>query len=748
MSADGRLSSDMSMVELFRIEVEQQVALLTEGLLALEKESNADEHLTSLMRAAHSIKGAARLVDRPAVVELAHLVEEFFVGSQVGGYTLEADKVDVLFEAVDLIMRMAKESETDSQWLRQHKIQFEGVLQALQDFLGGSNVALPDRDGDEKEAVQVGVMLHDTVKGMPQQDQRTLRISALQLDKLMALTGEFMAHTRWLRPYVEALRRLKREQWSLVSGMEELKELLRAEAASEGVIQRFSTIQQHAAVSRDMIEERVGELEAFDVRAESLSSRLRAQVIASRMRPIRDGVQGLPRIVRDVARSLGKDVELDMEGLDTRVDRDILERIEAPLSHLLNNALDHGLETAAERIKSGKPETGRIEFAAYHNGGMLYITLIDDGRGIDFDDLRRKIIDKGLVRKDVAEHFTDQELTEFLFLPGFTTKAEVTPLSGRGVGLDVVRDVVQEMRGSVEVSSIKGQGTQFKLRLPLTLSVVPALLVEINGEPYGFPLARIYTTARLAVTDVIEHNGSQIVMLDGEEIDLVSAAQVLGLDERPSSSRLVSILVLGERDGRFGFVVERLLVESELVVQALPSQLGRIQDIGGAALLEDGSPVLIIDVDDILTSAKKFVGTRGQARFTTESETAETKKNKRVLVVDDSITVREIERKLLVGAGYDVEVAIDGIDGWNAVRNSVFDLVITDVDMPRLNGLQLVSMIKQDPALGTTPVMIVSYKDRHEDQERARNSGADFFLAKANFHDEALREAVAKLIGS
>ncbi|TPW18491.1 MAG: two-component system chemotaxis family sensor histidine kinase and response regulator WspE [Halothiobacillaceae bacterium] len=564
----------------------------------------------------------------------------------------------------------------------------------------------------------------------------------------MALSGELMVHSKWLRPYGNALRRLKRDQSELVYAVEELKDTLRAAGVSERILQQVGEIQQRAVTCRDSAEENVVMLEAYDVRTESLATRLRLHIIASRMRPFKDGVHGLPRIVRDVARSLGKQVELQMEGLDTQVDRDILERIEGLLGHLLNNAIDHGIETVDERRQAGKAEKGVITLSAYHHGGMLYIAIKDDGRGIDFDQLRKKVVQKGLVREAIAHNLTQQELADFMFLPGFSTRDEVSALSGRGVGLDVVQDVMQEMCGAIEVSSEKGRGTHFKMRLPLTLSVVTVLLVEIAGEAYAVPLSRIEKIVRLPVTE-IQHKGErEWVTLAGEALQLAPTATILELPEAvATTSRMVAVVVLANRENRFGFVVDRFLQESELVAQVMPKQLQRIRDINAMALMEDGTPVMIIDVDDLLRSARVYFDHGGYDRVNHLKESLDPQRMKRILVVDDSITVREIERKLLVAAGYEVDVAVDGMDGWNAIRNNVFDLVITDVDMPRLNGLQLLGLIKQDPVLKAVPVMVVSYKDRNEDQLRALQAGANYFLAKANFHDETLRRAVGELIG-
>ena len=326
-------------------------------------------------------------------------------------------------------------------------------------------------------------------------------------------------------------------------------------------------------------------------------------------------------------------------------------------------------------------------------------------------------------------------------------KEAVTEISGRGVGLDVVQTMIRQVRGTVRISSQLGKGTCFQLQLPLTLSVVRTLLVEIGGEPYAFPLARIVHTLKLPRDAIEVLEGRQYFRLDGRPVGLVSAQQVLGGDVSMCDGDELSVLIVGDSGNTYGLITDRFLGERELVVQPLDPRFGKIKDIAAGALMEDGLPVLIVDVEDMLYSVEKIVSGGRLHRIERGNATRTGKSRKRVLVVDDSLTVRELERKLLDHAAYEVDVAVDGMDGWNAVRAGSFDLVVTDIDMPRMDGIELVSMIKKDPDLKSTPVMIVSYKDREEDRRRGLDAGADYYLTKASFHDETLLRAVEDLIG-
>jgi two-component system sensor histidine kinase and response regulator WspE len=325
-------------------------------------------------------------------------------------------------------------------------------------------------------------------------------------------------------------------------------------------------------------------------------------------------------------------------------------------------------------------------------------------------------------------------------------REQVTETSGRGVGLDVVQNMVRSVRGNVRLASRPGRGMRFQLQLPLTLSVMRALLVEVGGEPYALPLVRIHCTVKVPRSSIELLEGREHTSFENQRVGLVAACQVLGTGGFPAGEEL-SIVILGDNSKRFGLVVDKFLGERQLVVQPLDPRLGKIKDISAGALMRDGSPLLIIDLEDMMRSIEMLISGGHLRKFQKAEALQGRRRCKRVLVVDDSLTVRELERKLLSNAGYEVEVAMDGMDGWNSVRTQTFDLVVTDIDMPRLDGIELVRLIKKDPRLKALPVMIVSYKDRQEDRMRGLEAGADGYLTKGSFHDQTLIKSVSDLIG-
>jgi two-component system sensor histidine kinase and response regulator WspE len=516
---------------------------------------------------------------------------------------------------------------------------------------------------------------------------------------------------------------------------------------SASLLGLLARVRERADACLASLMKQVEDFESFARRNEDLSGRLHHEVIVSRMRPLADGIRGFPRLVRDVARTLGKQVRWEVRGEQTGVDRDILDKLESPLSHLVRNALDHGLEPTAEREAAGKPPVGTIRLEARHRAGMLHITLTDDGRGIDVERLRAKAVSRGLVARQVADQLTELELLEFLFLPGFSTKEEVTEISGRGVGLDVVQSMVKAVGGTVRVATQPGRQTVFTLQLPITMSVIRALLVEIGGEPYAFPLTRIDNILFCAHADVRTVEGRQYFERDGVSIGLVVAPQILELGSQTAPADPMPVVVISDRGQQFGMIVDAFLGERDLEVRPLDRRLGKVPNINSASLLENGNPVLIVDVEDLVRSIDNVLMGRRLTRVEFEKMAEQARQRKRILVVDDSITVRELERQLLQSRGYAVDVAVDGMDGWNAIRGAHYDLVVTDVDMPRMDGIGLVSLIKNDPARKDIPVVIVSYKDREEDRLRGLDAGANRYLTKSSFHDETFVHTITDLIG-
>ena len=368
---------------------------------------------------------------------------------------------------------------------------------------------------------------------------------------------ENLSFRRWLQPFSSALTTLRKQHDQIVGLLDTLAQTLQPVDRPEIVDGVVAEARQHAEACRQVLDQRVAEFEDHAARAEDLNTRLYREVIVSRMRPFSDGAHGFPRLIRDAGRRLNKLVRLEIDGQSTEVDRDILEKLEAPLTHLLRNAVDHGIEPPEDRIAAGKSETGLIQIEARHRAGMLAITVSDDGGGIDLDRLRLKVVERGHTSQEVARSLGESELLEFLFLPGFSTASALTEFSGRGVGLDVVQSTVRSVGGSVRITTRLGQGTRFHLKLPVTLSVLRAVLVDVGGEPYAFPHNRIDRLLRISRKDVRSLQHRQFTLVDGQNVGMVLAAQIFELTGEPPTGLELPVLLLSDQSGQYGLIVDR-----------------------------------------------------------------------------------------------------------------------------------------------------------------------------------------------
>jgi len=757
---------DFSMLGLFLMEAETQAQVLNEGLLQLEKEPTASGGLETLMRAAHSLKGGARIIQADMLVKFAHAMEDYFVAVINRKITIAENHIDQLLNGVDLLKMLAETPEAAFETtLNEHQTELErlaGIYQKLTAPVApaapepappaappptppvaaippGAPVAAPTATAPPRP-----VSAHDhepTTKGGPGKEN-FVKVAAPKMERLMGLAGEALVYSKKMQDMEKQLLRLRQQVGQLQSLGQQLS--LHAIAGHHDEWEDFQRRFHDLDWSSTELSNGVAEL---TVMADNFGENLYQEVISCKIMPFGDLAKMFPRMVRDVAKKLGKKVNFEISGEKTGLDRDILELLEAPIDHLLRNALDHGLETPDERLAAGKPPEGTIKLSAFHWAGMFNITITDDGRGIDLENLKRHIISKDLATEEMLNAMPRKELLDFLFLPGFSTRNTVSEFSGRGVGLDVVMNMVQEVKGSINIETELGKYTTFHLRLPITLSIISAMIVEIGEELYAIPSTRIDRLLVIASDRIQTLEGHQYIRYDDTNIGIVSGREILGYPLQELDREQIPLVIMSDRESSHAMIVDRLRGEAKLVVRPLDERLGKIPGVAAAAILDDGTPVLIADVDDIVRAIDGHIKNNSLHHLNTRSDQAENVQRKNVLVIDDSITVRELEKQILESHGYQVETAVNGVDGWNAVRTAHFDIVITDLDMPRMNGFELVEKIKNHPTLKNLPVMIVSYKDREEDRLRGVELGADYYLTKSSFHDNTMLDAVYQLIG-
>lgn len=735
---------DDGLLGLFREELRSHLLVVSAGVAALKAGQlpPRDDAAESLRQ----IRGAARIMKCAPVVAAAGAVGGYWAALRDAKTAPDANAIGWLRYAVDALAALI---DTDADTFAERLAEVAPGLETLAGVL--PQAAPPAAPAPRNPPANAGgspkpepepVVL---VPRPAQSGEAVVRVTAQSLSRLMGLAGESLVQARWLHLFSGSLGKLKKQHEALTGLLDEAYQAAATGRPVDHVATLIADTRQQVAACRTELASQSGDFDDHAGRAEDLNSRLYREVIASRMRPFADGVHGLARTVRDLARSLGKQARLVVAGEATDVDRDVLEKLEAPLGHLIRNAVDHGIDPPADRLAAGKPEAGTVRVEARHRAGMLLVTVADDGRGVNLDRLRTKIVERGLSTAELVRQMTEAELLEFLFLPGFSTATGVTEVSGRGVGLDVVLDSVRKVGGNVRVSTKAGQGTTFHLQLPITLSVIRAVVVEVGDEPYAFPHNRIDRLLRVPRADVRSLEHRQFVAVDGQNVGLVVAAQLLDVPAGPTPPAELPVVLLSDASGTYGLVVDRFRGEQDLVVRPLDPRLGKVPNLSAAAVLDDGEPVLIVDVEDLVRSMDQFIQSGSLRRC--ESREVGPARKKRVLVVDDSITVREVERQLLTQHGYDVSVAVDGMDGWNQVRAGNYDLMVSDVDMPRMTGIQLVKAVRGDERLKNLPVIIVSYKEREDDRMLGLEVGANYYLTKSSFHDNRFIRAVEDLLG-
>ncbi len=524
-----------------------------------------------------------------------------------------------------------------------------------------------------------------------------------------------------------------------------------------------------AEISAD-VNEVLSQLQAFIGRVEGdideftkLAHHLQDEFTAARMVPIGTLYSRLSRAVRDAAKSAGKQVELDLTGSETELDNNIIQQISDPLVHLVRNSVAHGIEPSADRLAAGKPETGRVFLRAYHRGNHIYVEVEDDGRGIDYERVKQSAIERGLVSPETAGRLTERDLREMLFHPGFSTAPVKTELAGRGVGLDVVRANLAALNGEIDIQSTSGQGTRFTLKVPLTLIISPALFVRCGGTSFALPLAVVEEIRRIRADEIEDVGGKLLTKVRDVVTEVVRLDAYLGLPPLEPVNGYFRMVVANAGNRQIGLVVEEVLGKDEIVIKNLGEYLRRVKLFPGTTIAPDGSLILLIDLNRMVANepaerraiqassaaARIFApGSAAVAKGSIPAEAIDRVEHERVIVVaDDSISVRKFVGRMLEKNGYRVKLAADGLEAAELVSQHGCHLVITDLEMPRMTGYELMAQLRQSPATRRIPVMVVTSRAGAKHRDRAIKEGATAFLTKPVQEDQLIA-AVEQLMGS
>ena len=720
---------DDDMVELFFDEATERVAALAGKLIEIERRPADGELLRDVFRDLHTVKGSSAMVGLAPVNRLAHAAEDLVGQIRDAGRAVDGQVIDALLAALDALRDMLAQARAGQPITADPALAIARLRNPSAAALPAVAPAAPATPAASRGPAASG----DAARG-------TIRVDFDKLDRLMNLVGELVLGRDGLRGTVQTLGSITAE---LATDRGVARRVARVRAGNGG---GASTGLDHLGDELSRVERVLAELttdlDQGTGRLDAISAELREQVMQLRMISVAGVFRKHVRTVRDLAASLGKRARLELAGEDTELDKLLVEALDEPLLHLVRNAVDHGVEPPDARAAAGKPVEAVIRIAAAHRGNQVEIRVSDDGRGLDPARLRAKAIERGLVTPAAAEAMDDDAARELIFRAGFSTAAAVSEVSGRGVGMDIVRQtIVTRLKGSIEVESTHGQGSAFVLKLPLTLAIIQVIVARAGGETFAIPLDVVKRVLVIDPRDVELIGDREVCVVRGHHVPLIRLDAILELD-RGGDGALQLILVEHVGAGRetYALACDHLVGKREIVIKSLGPLLANVPCAAGATLLGD-RVALILDVPAIIRRALD----RPSAARRAVREAARTGSTQ-ILVVEDSDIVRESLRRLLVDAGYLVTVAIDGQHGLELARTRHFDLISTDVVMPRLDGYELTRALRAMPDYADTPIVMVTSMGERIDRVRGFDAGVDEYLTKPHDRSMLLR-IVKKLLG-
>lgn len=730
----------------FKQETEEHLQAIEKAFLKLESDPQNREILNEVFRSAHTLKGSSTMMGFSDIRDVAHEMENVLDASRNKNLTLTSSSIDVLFEASDCIKALLEATLNGTP----PAISISDVLKKLKGLL--------DKPAEEPE-----VILQPAETMMPVQTQQTtkteleemIRVEVGKLDELLNLAGELIISESRLEECIKELGKLRGKIKDVSQTFKHLKEeheeggvtfyeSLTAQEEVSAALEKAVTLQEQFLDVTENLREAKRKIDVF-------THQIQAGVLKIRMLPLSTVFEPMHRLVRDTSKELGKRVKLEARGWETELDKRIIDEIQDPLIHIIRNAIDHGIELPEERERMGKPREGRLTLSAYSRGSQVVIEAEEDGRGIDPEKIKKKALEMGLVSESYLEGKEKEEIYELMFLPGFSTAASISKTSGRGVGLDAVKEKVEKLKGSIEIKSEPRKGTRFTIRLPLTLSLTEVLLVRAAGQLFALPLGNIEEMVRIERKFISTVSSKETISLRDELVPLVKLSSVLKLPAtQMHTENSYPVVIAGSGEKRVGFLVEELVGKQEIVIKSLGTFLQRVPNVAGATILGHGEIVPILDVPGLIAGSRHVTKDRVAEKAGSEAAIPvilEQKKKYRILTAEDSGTARELIRSILEAGGFDVDVAVDGLDAWEKLRRGKYDLLITDVEMPRMDGMELISSLRKEEGLKHIPAIIVSTRDSEDDKRRGISVGADAYIVKSSFDQKDLMMWINRLLG-
>lgn len=721
-------------------EAREHVGRLGEGLDAMSRDSGDRENINAIFRSAHTIKGSSRMLKLTTITETAHKLEDVLGALRDGSLNYRPELGSLLYQGVDAIAGLVERLAENGDGASLPPVDEALCARLAQAATGkaASVVTTPTPIDPAMDGVPPAVQSSSTpfeanppaaVAPAPPAETKlktpdTVRVRLAKLDELIKLMGEVVSSHATLRQRLFDIRDIERD------------------AAPDTWEQHRARLHHFVLSLRDDVQSQ-----------ELLMDELHDKALIMRMLPLAMVFDSAGRVVRDLAHSVGKQVECVVSGAEIELDRQMIDKLSDPIVHLLRNAVDHGLETPAARLAAGKQAQGRVTLSARQDGGWVVIEVADDGSGVPLDSVREKAVRKGFVSAEQAAGLSDQKVVDLIFLPGFSTSAIITEISGRGVGMDVVKQsIVDDLQGEVTVETRPGAGTTFALRLPLSLAVMRVLLVEVRGLPFGFTAQYVSELIRVPLEEMLTVVERNAVIIRNEFVPVVALADLLHVPDRlakTAASRSekfthgMLLVVVRVRNEKLALAVDELLDERDMVIKPLPEHMRRLNMVSGMVITGRNELVNVLHAPALLELARKA---RGQAvRSEAASHAQESAYN--ILVVDDSLNTREIEKDVLEAWGYHVTLAEDGLDGLQKARAGDFDAILTDVEMPNMDGFTLTSLLRQEEKYRDTPIVIITSREKEEDKRRGIQVGADAYIVKGDFDQSSLVDTLRSLLG-
>jgi len=726
---------DKELRDLFRMECEEHLQCLDDGLLNLEHKPDDQALLEAIFRAAHSLKGAARMLDLGEIQTQAHALEDRLGAIKNGGLTVDRRLIDDLYQKLSAVRRLVRE-----------EVGLTGKTGDLmsQDHVDSIETEPPNYPATNENVEIAAKKNFPPIKQLPppSADQTTsfhigtLRVDPKRLDALLTHAGELAIAN------VHIARRM-RELDELIDAAEEWQRALKTNDPS---LQKESLTQPGMSRMRTMLTKLRAGLYEDSRRLDFVSEQIGNGIRTIRLLPFSTLFKLFPRLVHDLSQTQLKEVELVLEGAEVTADKRVLEELKDPIMHLLRNAVHHGIEEPEQRLAAGKPRRGKILLRASRSGDHIAVEVRDDGRGLDIAEIKRIALKQGLYSEEQLALMTSTQIQALIMMSGFTTAPFITEISGRGVGLDVVRANVEKLKGRAQLHSLPGQGVAFRLELPLTLATMRVQIIHAQGRNYALPLDAIRFSRRIKSDDIFTMAGRQTLLVDGQPVSIVKLVDLLELPSQKNAPAEVGYCTfLRVENETLGLIVDDLLDETEVMLKPQCRLLKRIRNVSSTTILANGDVCPVLNPSDLLQSLYKQYRQSGD--LITDPDKATTKPSKKTLLLaEDSITTRTQEKRILESAGYEVVTAVDGLDAFNKFLAHRFDGVVSDVDMPNMNGLALAEAIRRHKQYADIPIILVTSLSSEADQRRGLEAGADAYLVKSAFDQKTLLDCLSRLI--